>query len=102
MRFAVVVFPGTWSDHDTHHSLTAVLGQEADLVWHRERDLSQYDVVVLANVLEHAWDPLQMLAEVRPLLRPQGGVWISCSGGVCCGAGWLLLHGSESDQGDKE
>src|SRR3990172_5004799 len=32
MRFAVVVFPGTWSDHDTHHALTAVLGQEADLL----------------------------------------------------------------------
>ena len=47
MRFAVVVFPGTWSDHDTQHALTAVLGQEADLVWHRERDLSRYDVVVL-------------------------------------------------------
>jgi phosphoribosylformylglycinamidine synthase len=47
MRFAVVVFPGTWSDHDTHHALTAVLGQEADLVWHRERDLARYDVVVL-------------------------------------------------------
>jgi len=47
MRFAVVVFPGTWSDHDTHYALSAVLGQEADLVWHREGDLSRYDVVVL-------------------------------------------------------
>ena len=47
LRFAVVVFPGTWSDHDTHYALTAVLGQEADLVWHREGDLSRYDVVVL-------------------------------------------------------
>jgi phosphoribosylformylglycinamidine synthase I len=47
LRFAVVVFPGTWSDHDTHYSLTAGLGQEADLVWHRETDLSRYDVVVL-------------------------------------------------------
>ncbi len=47
LRFAVIVFPGTWSDHDTHYSLTTVLGQEADLVWHRERDLSPYDVVVL-------------------------------------------------------
>jgi SAM-dependent methyltransferase len=37
-----------------------------------------FDVVVLTNVLEHAWDPVQMLAEVRPLLRPQGEVWISC------------------------
>ena len=47
LRFAVVVFPGTWSDHDTHYALSSVLGQEADLVWHRERDLSRYDVVVL-------------------------------------------------------
>jgi phosphoribosylformylglycinamidine synthase len=47
LRFAVVVFPGTWSDHDTHYALSAVLGQEADLVWHREGDLSRYDVVVL-------------------------------------------------------
>ncbi len=47
LRFAVVVFPGTWSDHDTHYALTAVLGQGADLVWHRQRDLSSYDVIVL-------------------------------------------------------
>lgn len=47
MRFAVVVFPGTWSDRDCQYVLRDVLGQEADLVWHRERDLSRYDVVVL-------------------------------------------------------
>ena len=47
MRFAVVVFPGTWSDHDCQYALSNVMGQEADLVWHRQRDLSAYDVVVL-------------------------------------------------------
>ena len=47
MRFAVVVFPGTWSDHDCQYVLRDVLGQEADLVWHREADLSGYDCVVL-------------------------------------------------------
>jgi len=47
VRFAVVVFPGTWSDRDCQYVLRDVLGQEADLVWHRERDLSRYDVVVL-------------------------------------------------------
>jgi len=47
MRFAVVVFPGTWSDHDCQFVLRNVLGQEADLVWHRESDLSSYDCVVL-------------------------------------------------------
>ena len=47
MRFAIVVFPGTWSDHDCQYALSNVLGQQADLVWHREGDLSSYDVVVL-------------------------------------------------------
>jgi phosphoribosylformylglycinamidine synthase len=47
MRFAVVVFPGTWSDLDCHYVFTDVLGQSADYVWHRQSDLSQYDCVVL-------------------------------------------------------
>jgi 2-polyprenyl-3-methyl-5-hydroxy-6-metoxy-1,4-benzoquinol methylase len=37
-----------------------------------------YDVVVLSNVLEHATDPLEMLRDVRRLLRSGGQVWISC------------------------
>ena len=47
MRFAIVVFPGTWSDHDCQYVLRDILGQEADLVWHRDADLSGYDCVVL-------------------------------------------------------
>ena len=47
MRFAVLVFPGTWSDHDCQYVLRDVLGQEADLVWHLDADLSGYDCVVL-------------------------------------------------------
>jgi len=47
MRFAVIVFPGTWSDGDCHYALADVLGQPADYVWHRQSGLSQYDCVVL-------------------------------------------------------
>ena len=47
MRWAVLVFPGTWSDHDCHHVFRNVLHQDADLVWHRESDLSSYDAIVL-------------------------------------------------------
>ncbi len=47
MRFAVVVFPGTWSDHDSQFALRDVMGHEAALVWHREGDLSGYDAIVL-------------------------------------------------------
>ena len=47
MRFAVLVFPGTWSDRDCQWALSKVMGHQADLVWHREGDLSSYDCVVL-------------------------------------------------------
>ena len=48
MRFAVLVFPGTWSDHDCQYVLRDVLGQQADLVWHRDAtDLRDYDCLVL-------------------------------------------------------
>ena len=47
MRFAVVVFPGTWSDGDCYYVLNTILGQQADYVWHRQQDLSGYDCVVL-------------------------------------------------------
>src|SRR5438874_1921936 len=47
MKFAILVFPGTWSERDCHHVLTHELGQEADLVWHRESNLDAYDAVVI-------------------------------------------------------
>ncbi|MPZ23643.1 MAG: phosphoribosylformylglycinamidine synthase subunit PurQ [Dehalococcoidia bacterium] len=47
MRFATLVFPGTWSDGDCHYVLTEILGQESELVWHRESDLSRFDAIVL-------------------------------------------------------
>jgi phosphoribosylformylglycinamidine synthase len=46
VKFAVIVFPGTWSDHDSQYSLQ-IAGEDADLVWHRTTDLSQYDAIVL-------------------------------------------------------
>lgn len=47
MRIAILTFPGTWSDRDCQHVLRDVLHQEADLVWHRETDLSSYDAIVV-------------------------------------------------------
>jgi phosphoribosylformylglycinamidine synthase len=46
MRFAVVVFPGTWSDRDSQYAIQ-LSGHDADLVWHREMDLAKYDAIVL-------------------------------------------------------
>jgi phosphoribosylformylglycinamidine synthase subunit PurQ / glutaminase len=47
MRFAVLVFPGTWSDGDCYHAITEGLGEEAVYVWHKETDLSGFDAVIL-------------------------------------------------------
>ena len=47
MRFAVLVFPGTWSDRDCQYVLRNGLGHEADLIWHRETSLDGYDAVIV-------------------------------------------------------
>ena len=46
MRFAVLVFPGTWSDVDCVYALEDQ-GQTAERVWHREADLDEFDGVIL-------------------------------------------------------
>ena len=47
MKFGVVVFPGSNCDHDCVHVLKGVLGQDTDLVWHKDRDVERYDCLVL-------------------------------------------------------
>jgi phosphoribosylformylglycinamidine synthase len=53
VRFAVIVFPGTWSDHDSQYAIKDGMGLDADLVWHRETDLSRYDAIVLPGGFSH-------------------------------------------------
>jgi len=53
MKFAVVVFPGSNCDHDAYHAVTAVLGHEAELVWHKDTDLKGADVVILPGGFAH-------------------------------------------------
>ena len=47
MKFGIVVFPGTWSDRDTHHAVSGVLGQDAEYIWHGDEKLDQFDAFVL-------------------------------------------------------
>ncbi|HEX7088162.1 MAG TPA: phosphoribosylformylglycinamidine synthase subunit PurQ [Vicinamibacterales bacterium] len=53
MKFAVVVFPGSNCDHDAYHAVTDVLGQQAELVWHKDTDLKGADVVILPGGFAH-------------------------------------------------
>jgi phosphoribosylformylglycinamidine synthase len=53
MKFAVVVFPGSNSDHDAYYAAHAVLGQDAELVWHKDTSLGGADVVILPGGFAH-------------------------------------------------
>jgi phosphoribosylformylglycinamidine synthase subunit PurQ / glutaminase len=53
VKFAVVVFPGSNCDHDAYHAATDVLGQSAELVWHKDADLKGADVVILPGGFAH-------------------------------------------------
>jgi phosphoribosylformylglycinamidine synthase len=45
--FGVVTFPGTWSERDCYYAVHDRLGQDARYIWHKERDLSGLDCVLL-------------------------------------------------------
>jgi len=53
MKFAVVVFPGSNSDHDAYYAVKHVLGAEATFVWHKDRSLSGADAVILPGGFSH-------------------------------------------------
>jgi phosphoribosylformylglycinamidine synthase I len=53
MKFAVVVFPGSNCDHDAHYAAEHVLGQEAELIWHKDTSLRGADAVVLPGGFAH-------------------------------------------------
>lgn len=44
---AVIVFPGSNCDRDCVRAWQAVTGEAADLVWHKEASIPDYDVVVI-------------------------------------------------------
>jgi phosphoribosylformylglycinamidine synthase subunit PurQ / glutaminase len=53
MKFAVVVFPGSNCDHDAHYAAGQVLGQDAELVWHKNTSLGGADAVILPGGFAH-------------------------------------------------
>jgi phosphoribosylformylglycinamidine synthase len=107
MRFAVVVFPGTWSDHDCQFVLQDILHQQADLVWHTERDLSRFDCVVLPGGFSYGdylrcgaiarfspvMDAVKTHAEAgKPVIGICNGFQVLCEAGLLPGA--LMMNNS--------
>jgi phosphoribosylformylglycinamidine synthase len=70
MKFAVVVFPGSNCDHDAHYAASHVLGQDAELVWHKDTSLGGADVVILPGGFAHG-DYLRTgaIARFSPIMK---------------------------------
>ena len=96
MKFAVIVFPGSNCDQDAYHAATAVLGQQAELVWHKDTDLKGADAIILPGGFAHG-DYLRTgaMARFSPVMREvrafadRGGPVI----GICNGFQVLLEAG---------
>jgi len=88
MRFGVVVFPGSNCDEDAFHAAKDVFGQEAEYLWHKDRDLKGADVVILPGGFAHG-DYLRtgamarfspIMSEVRTFAERGGPVLGICNG----------------------
>jgi len=98
MKFGIIVFPGTWSDHDCYYALHDVLKQEADYIWHKETDLSGYSCIILPGGFSYG-DYLRVgaIARFSPIMGAvehfahNGGLVIGICNGfqILCEAGLL-------------
>jgi phosphoribosylformylglycinamidine synthase I len=71
MKFAIVVLPGSNCDHDALHVTKDVLGEEAELLWHKETDLHGADCVIVPGGFAYG-DYLRAgaLAKFAPVMEP--------------------------------
>ena len=98
-QFAVIQFPGSNDDRDMRFALKAVLGADAELVWHRESELpAETRAVLLPGGFSYG-DYLRcgamarfspVMAAVRRFAEAGGFVLGTCNGfQVLCEAGLL-------------
>lgn len=96
MKFGIIVFPGSNCDHDCYHVIKHVLGREAGFIWHKEKDLSGIDAVILPGGFSYG-DYLRAgaIAQFSPVMRAveefagAGGLVL----GICNGFQILLETG---------
>jgi phosphoribosylformylglycinamidine synthase len=98
MRFGVVVFPGSNCEHDCYYVLKYVVHQQVRFVWHQERDLSEFDAVILPGGFSYG-DYLRTgaIARFSPVMEEvvkfarRGGIVLGICNGfqILCEAGLL-------------
>jgi len=96
VKIAIVVFPGSNCDHDTYHVAKEVLGQDAELIWHKETSLGRADAVILPGGFAHG-DYLRTgaIARFSPIM-PAVAKFAAAGGpvlGICNGFQVLLEAG---------
>jgi phosphoribosylformylglycinamidine synthase len=47
LKIGIVVFPGTWSESDTHYATNDVLGINSEYIWHKDHSLKDTDIIIL-------------------------------------------------------
>ena len=98
MKFGIVTFPGSNCDYDTYQAVVETLGEEAELLWHKDHDLQGSDVVILPGGFSYG-DYLRpgAIARFSPIMQEvlqhadRGGPVIAICNGfqIACEAGLL-------------
>ncbi len=96
MKFGIVVFPGSNCDHDCYHMVKHVLGQEAEYIWHKDKEIRGFDCLILPGGFSYG-DYLRTgaIAKFSPVMNSvrefaeKGGLVI----GICNGFQILVEAG---------
>jgi phosphoribosylformylglycinamidine synthase subunit PurQ / glutaminase len=109
MKVGVVIFPGSNCDEDAVHAVTHVLGHQAQMLWHKDRDLKGSDLVILPGGFSYG-DYLRcgaiarfspVMEEVADFARKGGPVIGICNGfQILTEAG--LLPGALLQNGNRQ
>jgi phosphoribosylformylglycinamidine synthase I len=109
MRFGIVTFPGSNCDTDAYHAVVDALGEEAVLLWHKDHDLRDADVVILPGGFSYGdylragaiarFSPIMQevsahAARGGPVLAICNGFQIACEAGLLPGA--LVRNGGRA------
>jgi phosphoribosylformylglycinamidine synthase subunit PurQ / glutaminase len=84
LKIGIVVFPGTWSESDTHYATNDVLGINSEYIWHKDQSLNNTDIIILPGGFSYG-DYLRTgaIASFSPIMEKI--ITFANSGGVVIG-----------------